>query len=70
MRLLGEEEREMIMGTLHRRISEEYLFHLPQDGVEVISGKMEGESCCYLMHAGVFKAMSKSVIEGLRNIVV
>lgn len=42
MRLLDEEEREMIVGTLQQRISEEYPFHLPQDGVEVISGKMEG----------------------------
>ena len=44
MRLLPSEEQERITSLLHRAISATYPFHLPQDGIEVIPGKLEGRN--------------------------
>ena len=43
MRLLPKEEQGTIVEVLYERVSQEYPFYLPKDGVQVISGKMEGE---------------------------
>lgn len=55
MRLLPSEEQERITSLLHRAISATYPFHLPQDGIEVIPGKLEGRNTHLLLvdYAGV-----------------
>lgn len=47
MRLLPKEEQRRIVEVLYERVSQEFPFHLPKDGVQVISGKMEGEECYF-----------------------
>ena len=44
MRLLPTEDQERITSILYRTISDTYPFYLPQDGIDVISGKLEGRS--------------------------
>ena len=43
MRFLEEEDQAAILGHLANLISLSYPFHVPQDGIQVISGQMEGE---------------------------
>lgn len=45
MRLLPTQDQERITSSLYRTISDTYPFYLPQDGIEVISGKLEGMKC-------------------------
>ena len=47
MRLLPSEEQERITSLLYRTIPATYPFHLPQDGIEVIPGKLEGTHLLY-----------------------
>ncbi len=42
MRLLSLGHQERIMDYITVALSREYPFHLPKDGVQVISGKLEG----------------------------
>jgi Golgi nucleoside diphosphatase len=42
MRLLPAGDQTRIMEALYEKVSLEYPFHLPKDGVQVISGKLEG----------------------------
>ena len=48
MRLLPVEDQARIVEVLYEKVSMEYPFHLPKDGVQVISGKLEGKQglCC------------------------
>ena len=43
MRFLEEGDQALILGHLAQSISLNYPFHIPQDGIQVISGQMEGE---------------------------
>jgi Golgi nucleoside diphosphatase len=43
MRFLEEEDQAVILGHLAQSVSLNYPFHIPQDGIQVISGQMEGE---------------------------
>jgi hypothetical protein len=42
MRFLEEEDQAVILGHLAQSVSLNYPFHIPQDGIQVISGQMEG----------------------------
>lgn len=42
MRLLQKEDQDRIIKVLYDRVSQEYPFLLPEDGVQVIAGKLEG----------------------------
>lgn len=42
MRLLSKENQRRIIDVLNERVAEEYPFYLPRDGIQVISGKLEG----------------------------
>lgn len=45
MRLLTKAEQDRIIETLYQKVSQEYPFYLPKDGIQVISGKLEGQLC-------------------------
>lgn len=49
MRLLPKEQQGRIVEVLYERVLQEYPFHLPKDGVQVISGKMEGEGVAFIV---------------------
>ena len=49
MRFLEEEDQALILGHLTHSISLNYPFHLPQDGIQVISGQIEGLCVCVCM---------------------
>lgn len=42
MRLLPQEQQDSIVQVLYEKVSTWYPFHLPEGGVQVISGKLEG----------------------------
>ena len=46
MRLLSDEDQRVMVAHLTMALTEEYPFHLPQDGVQVISGQLEGACVC------------------------
>ena len=46
MRFLEEEDQVVILGHLTHSISLNYPFHISQDGIQVISGQMEGVCVC------------------------
>lgn len=43
MRLLQSEAQDRIILHLQERVTREWPFRLPKDGIQVISGKLEGE---------------------------
>lgn len=43
MRLLSKAEQDRIVQVISAKVTETYPFHLPKDGVQVISGKLEGK---------------------------
>ena len=42
MRLLSAEAQDRIILHLQERVTREWPFRLPKDGIQVISGKLEG----------------------------
>ena len=46
LRLVPELEQKRLTSYLYDALSAEYPFHLPQDSISVISGKMEGRYMC------------------------
>jgi len=61
MRLLPSEEQERITSLLHRAISATYPFHLPQDGIEVIPGKLEGRNT-HLLWGRIMQGVRTSLV--------